>query len=161
MELFTNALLFASHYWRRSFSASFVPVQSSNFARALRLFEHPSPHASSGIHFNQGSKTPGTSPFGVLPPLCATLQELRHVPHWMVYWSHSHLPTVTAVVRSLCSLFWSKALPALRAPPLRMMAVRLEWITTVSFSPSPKHMVPSLTLSPWATTTPISSPSPV
>ena len=25
-----------------------------------------------------------------------------------------------------------------------MMAVRLEWITTVSFSPSPKHMVPSL-----------------
>ena len=25
-----------------------------------------------------------------------------------------------------------------------MMAIRLEWITTVSFSPSPKHMVPSL-----------------
>ena len=61
-----------------------------------------------------------------------------------MYWSHSHLTTVTAVVRSLWSHFWSKAFPALRAPPLRMMAVRLEWITTVSFSPSPNHMVPSL-----------------
>ena len=53
--------------------------------QSLRLFKHPSPHASSGIHFNHGSKTPGTSPFGVLPPVCATLQELRHVPHWLVY----------------------------------------------------------------------------
>ena len=49
-----------------------------------------------------------------------------------------------SVVRSLCFLFWSKAFPALRVPPLRMMAVCLKWITTVSFSPSPNHMVPSL-----------------
>ena len=111
--------------------------------QSLRLFEHPSPNTSSGILFNQGSKTPGTSPFGALPPVCAFLQELRHVPHWLVYWSHSHLSTVTAVVRSLCSLFWFKAFPTLHAPPLRMMAVHLEWIT-VSFSSSPNHMVPSL-----------------
>ena len=51
--------------------------------QSFRLFEHTSPHASSGIHFKQGSKTPGTSPFGALPPVCATLQELRHVPHWL------------------------------------------------------------------------------
>ena len=70
-------------------------------------------------------------------------------------------PTVTAVVCSVCSLFWSIAFQALSGSPVRMMAVRLEWITAVSFSPSPSHMVPSLSLllSPWTTTPPISSPS--
>ena len=48
--------------------------------------------------FNQGSKTPGTSPFSVLPSVCKTLQELRHVPHRLVYWSHSHLPTLSYLV---------------------------------------------------------------
>ena len=71
--------------------------------QSLRLFEHTSPHASSGMHFNQGSKTPGTSPFGALPPVCATLQELRHVPHWLVHWSRSHLPTVT-LLSAPCAL---------------------------------------------------------
>ena len=67
-----------------------------------------------------------------------------------------------SVVRSLCSLFWSKAFPALRAPPLRMMAVRIQWITTVHFRLLPTiwcHL--SLTLSLWTTTPPISCPSPV
>ena len=93
-------------------------------------------------------------------PVCATLQELRHVPHWLVYWSHSHLPTVTAVVRSLCSLFWSKAFPTLRAPPLS--PVSGWWPFAKSGSPLFHfRLLPniwchlSLTLSPWTTTPPI------
>ena len=62
-----------------------------------------------------------------------------------------------------CALFSGPKLSQpLHAPPLWTMAVRLEWIT-VSFLPSPNHMVPSLslTLSLWTATPPISSPSPV
>ena len=53
-------------------------------------------------------------------------------------------PTVTAVIRSVCSLFWSIAFQALSASPLRMMVVLLEWTTSVSFPPSSSHMVPYL-----------------
>ena len=53
-------------------------------------------------------------------------------------------PTVTAVIRSLWFLFWYIAFQAFSDSPLRMMAIRLEWITTVSFLPSPSHKVPSL-----------------
>ena len=42
------------------------------------------------------------------------------------------------------SLFWFIAFQALSASPLTMMLVRLELISTVSFSPSPSHMVRSL-----------------
>ena len=34
--------------------------------------------------FNQGCLPSGTSAFGVLLPVCATLQGLRHVPHWLL-----------------------------------------------------------------------------
>ena len=47
----------------------------------------PHPLASFGLHLLPGLSSSGTSPFGVLPPAYKTL---RHVPHWLVNYSHSH-----------------------------------------------------------------------
>ena len=102
MKLFTKAILFASHHWRRSSPASFMAVQSPNFP------------------FTQSLCAPPPTCELWSPPFTRVVF-LLHIAIWCstsgLYNSTLHgwytavtliSPTVTAVVRSVCSLLVHK-----------------------------------------------------
>ena len=145
MKLFIKALLFASHHWRRSSPDSFVAMKSSsNFPLTPSLCAPPAHWRVVVSTFYQGC----------LPRVYRHL--VFYLPSIRFYRSSATFhtgwytaitlisPTVTAVVRSMCYLFWSIAIQSLSASPVMMMAFLLEWITTASFPSSPSHIVPSL-----------------
>ena len=119
-------------YWRRSSPASFVAVRSPKFLFTPSLCVPPptcelwSPPFTRFVFLGRIVICCSTSRLCN----CTGAQPSFHTGWYTAITLIS--PRVTAVVRSVCSLFWYIAIHVLSASPLRMMAVRLEWITTVS-----------------------------
>ena len=138
------AMLFAPHHWRKSFPATFVAIRSQNFPFTPSLSV---PQATCELWSPPSTRVVFLGHIAIWRSTFLLYNSTGAPPSFDTGWYTAITlisATVTVVVRYGCSLFWSIAFHVLRSSPLRMMAVRLEWITTVLFLPFTSHMVPSL-----------------
>ena len=151
MKLFTKATLFASHHIGGGLPQTRLWPCEVWTLHSLLLFVCPRPLASSGLRLLPGLSSSGTSSFGVLPPICTTLQELWYRSTLVCIATAINIIslTVTAVVRSVYSFFWSIAFHILIASPLMMRTVCLEWITCCLISAFSQSKPYSGSLSPY------------